>query len=195
MMADELENDIRNAWDKVRDRFERVGPEQSLPGMWSQAVEELPALFATHVGPDSVADRFVVPQDYAAFMQMFGCGWRWEKWGQIYSSADMVRITGFDCKNCAGYRSDGDGIWLTIGEWGSKHDFLICCDCKHPLFGVVVEGEDAHPWFGYQAMWLLAPTFVGFLRDYLPGLTSRPSRIGSPLPVTEWLAEKAREMQ
>jgi hypothetical protein len=80
---------------------------------------------------------------------------------------------------------------LGIGRWGSKHDYLLCCDREHRLFGVVVEGEDAHPWLNsYRSMWLLAPTFLGFLRDYLPGRAGRPSKLGPSVSVAAWLGHK-----
>jgi hypothetical protein len=156
---------------------------------WSQAVRDLRATFEAHIGSGELADRFAVPEDYALFMQALGGAWKCDRgWGRIFAAHEVARITAQSCKNCAKDRRAGDGLWLDIGWWGSKNYYYLCCDRNHSLFGVVVEGEDAHPWLNsYEAMWFLAPTFLGFLRDYLPGRTSRPSKLGPPLPAKEWL--------
>ena len=193
-MSSSLGDNIRQAWEKVRHRFERDGPKVSSASKvsaWLDSVRQLRATFVAYVEPAAVADRFLIPQDYALFMRTLGGGWNYDGgWGRVYDGQEVARITAQSCENCAANRREDDGLWLDIGCWGSKHDYLICCDRGHRLFGVVVEGEDAHPWLnGFRAMWVLAPTFLGFLRDYLPGRTSSPSRLGPPVSVSTWLGD------
>jgi hypothetical protein len=196
-VSDSLEDAIRAAWAQVRDRFQRDGGERdsaSLLTAWSDSVRQLRVTFAAYSGVAAVADRFSIPEDYALFMRILGGGWNYDGgWGRVYDAQEVASSTAHSCENGAEDRREDDGLWLDIGCWGSKHDYLLCCDRGHRLFGVVVEGEDAHPWVtGFRAMWVLAPTFLGFLRDYLPGRTTRPSRFAPPLPVSTWLGTLER---
>jgi hypothetical protein len=191
-VTDSLEDAIRAAWAQIRDRFQRDAADRgsaSLVRAWSDSVRQLRASFAAYVRTAVIADRFSIPEDYALFMRILGGGWNYDGgWGRLYGAQEVVRATAQSCENGAEDRREDDGLWLDIGCWGSKHAYLLCCDRRHRLFGVVVEGEDAHPWgSGFRAMWVLAPTFLGFLRDYLPGRTRRPSKLAPPLPASTWL--------
>jgi hypothetical protein len=196
-VSDSLQGAIRTAWAQVRDRFQRDGAKQgsaSLASTWPDSVRQLRETFAAYVGGAAVADRFSIPEDYGLFMRIVGGGWHYHGgWGRVYDAQEVASATAHSCANAAEDRREDDGLWLDIGCWGSKHDYLLCCDRGHRLFGVVVEGEDTHPWgSGFQAMWVLAPTFLGFVRNYLPGRTSRPSRLPPPLPVSTWLGTLER---
>lgn len=42
--------------------------------------------------------------------------------------------------------TEKDKIYLTIGDWGSHHDFHINCDKSSLDFGKIFDYNDAHPW-------------------------------------------------
>jgi hypothetical protein len=39
-----------------------------------------------------------------------------------------------------------DTLWIRIGWWSDKHDWIMCCDQDHPMYGKVYDVWDDHPW-------------------------------------------------
>ena len=38
-----------------------------------------------------------------------------------------------------------DTLWLKIGYWSDKHDWIVCLDKQHPWFGKAIDAYDDHP--------------------------------------------------
>jgi len=58
-----------------------------------------------------------------------------------------------------------DKIFLSIGEWGSNHQFLMCCDKSSQDFGKIFDYNDAHPWSAsndWEVQWI---DFKEFIKD------------------------------
>ncbi len=190
-MTTSFEMDLWEAWRSLSKGVERLGPTpspESLAAAWSASDAQLRETFATHAGRDEIAARFHVPEDYATFMCVIGGGWKWElEWVRIWDAREVAERTCFSCKVFEqewAERGKVDGFWLEIGRSGDNHDRLLCCDLGHPLFGVIAEAEDYHPWMaGISSLWFLGANF----RDFLRGEDTLFKRSQSPIPITDWL--------
>ncbi|UUC44463.1 hypothetical protein [Flavobacterium cerinum] len=72
-----------------------------------------------------------------------------QDWMQMYADDFLERKAANKLTSC-------DIIFLVIGEWGSRHDLLLCCDTSSPDFGKVFDYNDAHPWWSpndWEAQW------------------------------------------
>jgi hypothetical protein len=171
-------DDVRAAWQRAKHRFRALSGStfKRLPQRWDAAVGEIRAELTAHLGPEAVVARFAVPEDFDAYMRLVGgarrreCGLGFrllspeEVAREFRSNYRMYVVTPFEGREPA-----DSGFWLWVGTWSDKHDFFICCDRTHPLFGYVLEMHDGHPYIdgaGSGTGGDDSPSFVGFL-DWL----------------------------
>jgi hypothetical protein len=115
-------------------------PNPDPPVSWATFVENGRAALASEFGAERVAARFQVPDDFAAFMQLYGQAWEciaepsallFNPTGEMYtdSIAHIIRLR-------------DDGFWTVFGFCADEggRTLSICCDREHPLFGAVVVG-------------------------------------------------------
>jgi hypothetical protein len=171
-------DDVLEKWRKAKHRF-RAEPGSTfkhLPERWEAAVGVIRSALTAHIGSDEVAARFAVPEDYAAFMRLVG-GARYRERGLGFRLLSPEQVAKEFCSNYKMYvvdRIEGrdpadSGFWLWVGTWSDKHDFFLCGDRAHPLFGYVVEMHDDHPYIdgaGSGTGSDDSPSFLGFL-DWL----------------------------
>jgi uncharacterized protein (TIGR02996 family) len=150
----------------LTDRFAARVPVRRLPrtpaegsarvAQWQSAVEAVRRMFAAHVGEQLTQERFLVPADYALFALATGGGLccpdehGMSYFDSLYDAETMASQTVYFCDMYAEEHGRGEhlaacGLWLFVG-WRDKHDLHLCCDRASPLFGVVVDEHDCHPW-------------------------------------------------
>ncbi|HEY1017176.1 MAG TPA: hypothetical protein VGE07_30965 [Herpetosiphonaceae bacterium] len=156
--------------------FERTDPEREPDGhaaAWEAALVELRDVFAASFGAGEIARRLRIPADYDLFMRTVGGGFfRNAGPGMGISRPEMVARDTADAFDLFYAGEDAEpedsGLWLTVGWWGDKHDYLLCCDAGHPRFGSLIDGHDSHPWLNgvdCGGCRRRAPSFAAFLRD------------------------------
>ena len=138
----DVEEDVRRAWRELVVRRAEAGqpwvmkrPElddRGLAEAWEACVEVRDG-FAAHFGLEDIARRFAVPEDYAAYMRVVGGGFSWpyhlDTWihaapmvAGATTGAFELLVTGEDAEPL------DYGLWLTIGTWSDKHEFLLVCN-------------------------------------------------------------------
>lgn len=79
-------------------------------------------------------------------------------WMQMYGDEFLER-------KATNQLTSGDTIFLVIGEWGTRHDLLLCCDKSSPDFGKVFDYNDAHPWWIPNDWEADYPDFRAFIKE------------------------------
>ena len=163
---------VQEAWQAAHPGFVF----KNKPANWQTAVRELQDLFAGHFGADYAANRFRIPDDYNHFMQTIGGGGWYNPQGlglSLYDAGTVARGTKSDFERM--YIGDeydpaeplDEGLWLNIGCWSDRHDYLLACDPTQPTYGWVVDGHDSHPWLNgidFAGCRIVAQSFTDFLR-------------------------------
>jgi len=116
----------------------------------------LATFFSRYFGAEFVAENFEIPADFKAYlMALPSCihtqGW----WVYLYGMDSVVGFTkssmGMWIDEAEERRKNGnayttDTFWIAFGGWSDKHEFIICCDNKHPDFGKIYDAYDDHPY-------------------------------------------------
>jgi hypothetical protein len=150
-----------------------VLPSGARSAAWADCAHRVRDLFAAHVGEAAVAERFHIPDDYAAFMGRVSGGWQWQAGMQqsLFTAPEVAEATAQEFSLWVTERNDedgpqNDGFWLSIGWYSDKHATLLCCDRAHRRYGSVLDAHDDHPWLnGAESVTcsVLARSFLGFL--------------------------------
>jgi hypothetical protein len=175
---------VRHTWSQVVERFCADGrplvrtttavEPADLQAAWTTCLSSVQDLFVRHYGLAAVEERFQVPQDYAIFMQAIGGGWRWPyslEWS-LFDAETVAYLTldNFQLFVLGAEENDepvlDSGFWLSIGGWSDKHEYMLCCDCIHSHYGVVIDGHDSHPWLNgieFGGCYRMADSFLEWL--------------------------------
>jgi uncharacterized protein (TIGR02996 family) len=171
---------VRRGWETVSEGFNPRRLATDLPREWAEAVGVLRSLFADAFGAEEAERRFCVPADFVVFPCVVG-GLD-NGWDTFYSSLGVVK-THQNNVHVFGPRHPPDHLsaaelaerptnpemWLEFGGWSDKHYYFVCCDLGSPLFGVVAEAHDYHPWMaGSDGMDYRGRNFLHFLTGYWP---------------------------
>ncbi len=154
----------------------RAGPPGAGVGPWQAAVRDVRRMFAAHLG-EAAAGRLLVPVDYALFAAEVGGLDCPDEYGMtffdtLYGPAQMARQTISFCDMYAEEHGPGErlaacGLWLFVGH-RDKYDLHLCCDRGSPLYGVVADQHDSHPWIepphGPVPWEVVARSFLDYLR-------------------------------
>lgn len=112
-----------------------------------------------------------IPDDYAAFIRNRSTGWQWFKWFELYGPG-LVAVHTRSLVDLWDYE-DGDGLWLAVGSWASRHAWYLGCNPAHPSWGQVIDAEDSHPRHGE----VVGESFADFLTGWLaPALAAHRER-------------------
>jgi uncharacterized protein (TIGR02996 family) len=172
---------IRLAWEPISEELPPPPDPVDLPRAYGEAVPRLREILSPYFGAEEVERRFCFPVDLAA--SLCTVGYRTDKWTDFYGSEFIAERAKDDAgafrpaQPAPDYWSDEEvaehpknpEIWLEVGGWSDKHWYFVCCDLGSPLFGVVAEGEDYHPWMaGSEPLDYRGRNFLHFLTDYWP---------------------------
>jgi uncharacterized protein (TIGR02996 family) len=172
---------VGRAWALVSPGFASGVPPAERPRAWGETVEPLRALFAETFGAEEVARRFCAPADFAAFQTVVGG--RDNGWDRFSCSRSLPGTNRTSISIYQPGRPSADDLtdeelaerphnpemWLEFGGWSDKHWYFICCDLGSPLFGVVAEGHDYHPWMaGIEPLDYRGRNVLHFLTGYFP---------------------------
>lgn len=197
---------VEQAWEPVAAVFtsEEPAPDSpsavNLPLAWAKAVGQLRDLLAGSFGAVTVEQRFCAPADFAAFYCLSGRGvgdWDYLLASERLAGANSTSVstwrptqpppahwTAEDIES----RPANPEIWIEFGGWSDKHWYFVCCDLESPLFGVIAEGHDYHPWMsGSDGMSYRGRNFLHFLTGYLPHYQNPEEWAAWPrVPHSEW---------
>jgi uncharacterized protein (TIGR02996 family) len=186
---------VRCVWEPVSRGFQHT-PEQGRA--WGDTIGPLRTAFAETFGAAEVEHRFCAPADFSAFHATAGgrddgCQWFAGSpclLGCSRTSLHLYRpgrpppddLTDEEIAE----RPGNPEMWLEFGGGSDKHWYFVCCDLGSPLFGVVAEGEDYHPWMaGIEPLEYRGRNVLQFFTGYFA--LSRRERAGWPrVPHNEW---------
>ncbi len=81
------------------------------------------------------------------------------QWGiDLYGSEFMQRAA-------VNKATKNDKMFMAIGEWGSNHLFLMCCDKSSDDFGKIFDYNDAYPWCENDDSEVEWVNFEAFIKD------------------------------
>lgn len=172
--------EIQMVWEKIRGAFELLpsrGPKEKSGQIASEFITGFTALFTPYLGRDEVAKRLALPEDYLCFLTLNNNTWRQggEYGLYLYGANAILGGTSYDpdLELYAEGRPQDAGMWIAIGHWSDRHDMMLCCDRKLPLFGAIIDCNDDHPWMADGSFYPQSvrgePDFAHFLA-YLQSL-------------------------
>lgn len=136
-------------------------------GLEFYLTETLKQIYAPYFDADYIHENLLIPN---AFLQSIG------KLNQkeLFDQASIVAVTGsgidlfgddFLERKLENKLSGNDVLYICIGEWGSRHEFLLCCDRSSQEYGNVFDYNDAHPWCDGNEAEVNWTNFEEFLKD------------------------------
>lgn len=167
---------VRRGWEAVSEGFSPRRAATDLPQEWAEALGMLRSFSAEEFGAEDAERRFCVPADFAVFPCVVAG--QDNGWDTFYSGLGVARrhrdnVHVFGPRRLSAEelaeRPTNPAMWLEIGGWSDKHYYFVCCDLDSPLFGVVAEAHDYHPWMaGSDGMDYRGRNFLHFLTGYFP---------------------------
>jgi uncharacterized protein (TIGR02996 family) len=151
---------------------------ETISESWKKSIGEITKMFTKYTGETYTQEQFRIPIDYALFASELKTSlYVNDEYGMSYfdllwASDDVAKHTISFCQMYAKDQQEGShlfqacGLWLFVGN-RDKHDFHLCCDSSHPLFGTLVDQHDDHPWLylsGASSWEVQTRSFLDFLR-------------------------------
>lgn len=166
---------LSSAWGHFRTSHELVPVGQRTPVDLTAVTEQIAAVLRRWFSPEDVDARFAVPSDAQQWLveiarQSFRdeASWMW-----LAAARDVPAATADRWEVLASGPPARRELWIVIGSWSDKHDYMLCCDRTSPRFGAVADWYDTHPWWDEDAEpWELWPDLVTFFE--------RPGDAGEP---------------
>ncbi len=176
---------VQQAWEPVAGVFASETPPTApptpidLPRAWRESAIRLRELLAGSFGAAEVEHRFCAPADFVALLCRIGG--TADGWNYLLGSEGLVSCNTNNVSVWQPTQSSPDywtaeeiaerpvnpEMWLEFGGWSDKHWYFVCCDLGSPLFGVIAEGEDYHPWMaGIEPLDYRGRNFLHFLTGY-----------------------------
>ena len=121
----------------------------------AQFLERLKQFYLFYFEEAYIEEHLAVPADCLVLLEALEGGWmRGQHWaylgdrdGALAMTDDFYQIFGRDFfeRKQAKAPITNDTLWLKIGYWSDKHDWIICVDKRHPQYGKVIDAYDDHP--------------------------------------------------
>lgn len=144
---------LSSAWVHFRESRELVPSGPQVPVDLAALTGQIAAVLRRWFSPEEVDARFAVPPAVQEWLveiaqQSFSDNrsWIWLAAACDVPVATADRWEGFEPDPPA--RSE---LWMVIGSWSDKHDYMLCCDRTSPRFGAVADWNDTHPWWDENA--------------------------------------------
>ena len=141
---------------------------------------DLRAALEEFFDPSFVAERFGLPDVYRRFVGALERPLTAGNRHVIYYAGHLARATriylddfrwALDDRRRAGQTLPNDTLWIPVGYWSDKHDWVLCCDTTHERFGCVLDVWDDHPWLSrHLTTYAEFPTFEAFVASEARGL-------------------------
>ena len=123
---------------------------------YTEVEDELKNIFYTYFSKDLVDQKFKIPLEYQEFLNEMESSMVLNKRNVIYDATYLIKGTKVfleDFEDFYFQRKQGkrtplstDTLWIRIGWWSDRHDWVICCDQEHLMYGKVYDVWDDHPW-------------------------------------------------
>lgn len=117
-----------------------------------EVTERLKQIYAPYFDSEYLDQNLEVPRIYTDNVQKLDVGDLYSlsralsntiSWTEMFDDEFLERRN-------TNQRTKNDTIFLVIGEWGSHHEFLLCCDKSSEDFAKIFDFNDAHPWCGHH---------------------------------------------
>lgn len=119
--------------------------------------ESLKTIFKKYFDKDYVEDNFSIPLDLKDFVEALeGSLWQ-DYWRGLYCKEGIVMATEGYCETWGeevierrklNKSYPNDKMWLCVGMWSDKHDYIMSCDKSSKHFGKFYDVLDDHLWIG-----------------------------------------------
>lgn len=113
------------------------------------------ALFSPYFEDSYINDNLDIPADYLEFLSQLQGTLEQGDWKFLHNEEWVLLRTRYFCKafkegfmdrKTAGTPCLSDVIWLCVGDWSNKHDYILCCDKSSEHYGIIYDVWDDHPW-------------------------------------------------
>ena len=120
----------------------------------AEFLQRLRELYLRYFPAYWVEERLAVPQDYLQFLELLRGNLRQSDWAFVGGRNSVLVMTqdflNTFSKDLYSRREEGkpistDTLWLSVGYWADKHDWIICVDRQHPRYGQLIDANDDHP--------------------------------------------------
>lgn len=140
--------------------------------------QDIKETFAQYFDRDFVEERFRLPEDFKAYLQVCKSTYHKNIWEYLFDANLIMRshdsYLGLFADELLERRQEqqahaADTLWINFGSWADWHDYLICCDHTSPAYGKIFDSEDNHPWMGngsdFKAEYADYDSFLQFLEE------------------------------
>ncbi|NOQ75848.1 MAG: hypothetical protein GQ574_27835 [Crocinitomix sp.] len=133
----------------------------------SDLIEPLTQAHLKYFDAEYIRENFVIPQLYTDSIDKLRIKELFDASLSIANTQWGIDVYGDDFleRKDANKLTKNDKIYVAIGEWGSNHLFLMCCDKSSNDFGKIFDYNDAHPWHGSHHWEVEWKDFNEFLKD------------------------------
>ncbi len=143
------------AWEKFRAGRQIAQGDPGLPVDLETLTQQIATMFGRYFDPEDVARRFALPPLLQHWLIHIADHWFANKDIPIWLlPASLVVARTIDNWEVVGDNDESPArpsLWLTIGGWSDRHDFMIECDSTSLSFGSVTDWNDTHPWWNAKA--------------------------------------------
>lgn len=153
----------------------KLKPETRTAGDFDAFLADLQQLFCFYFPQQYITENFALPADFAQYLIESEGAWYQRDWAYIGSLSDVLSLTAdfmrtfdddFFERKQAKTPFSTDTMWLKIGEWSDKHDWIICVDKQNLKFGQVIDAYDDHPFLNEDFLTNGEyPSFEDFIGD------------------------------
>ncbi len=140
-----------------------MGEEKNTYGL----IDQLKEIYSVFFDSEYISKNLVIPRLYVDSIETLKVKELFNQSSTLTNTKWGVELYGQEFLNRKKLNNLGvnDKIFLSIGEWGSKHQFLMCCDKSSQDFGKIFDYNDAHPWSAsnnWEVEWI---DFKEFIKD------------------------------
>lgn len=116
---------------------------------------ELKDIFKAYFGINYVEKNFSLTDDIKELIQLLDGNLRKSDWCAIYCGSDIITSTEYYCRQWGeqilkrrqqGELDNNDVMFMRLGYWSDKHDYIFCCDKSSLHYGKIYDVNDEHPW-------------------------------------------------
>ncbi len=130
-------------------------------------IKPIKEAYLKYFSEEYVNNNLVIPEVYFNSIEKLNIGELFSlesslsntKWGiDLYGNEFLERAN-------VNKPAKNDKMFIAIGEWGSNHLFLMCCDKSSDDFGKIFDYNDAYPWCENDNAEVEWVKFEAFIKD------------------------------
>jgi hypothetical protein len=127
-------------------------PKPIFDGGVERLSQDLLQLFSKYFSSQYVKLNFEIPLDFLTFLECAKGSFVLDNYYYLLHIEGVLSVTEFFLKEWN--PNDDNSLWINIGGYSEKHEYLMCCDKSKPEFGKISETWDDHPWMDGEQVFL-----------------------------------------